>query len=1262
MTPQDRITKYREELAASVPAFLIPRRFVAAETWTKATTDGIRYLGLFRENEPDLAAILMHKRLLILGEPGAGKSTIAYSITTHLLSDTPSKELPVLARLKSFDGSLRDLLTKSTPLDVLDAAGVTRCYVFDGIDEVPASYRTALRDELTMLMSSDPAARVVLTCRQAFHAQHIKVFPDGMIVFHLLNFDDRDIKSFAADRGVDVDGFLTAVRKADCEDEVGNPFVLGVMIDRYKDNGGLSPLRSDNVGYVVDRLIHSRPLINATRQKRALRMLAIACETAGRNELTEEEALCVLREAIDISPEGAREVLEELSHSILVRTGAGISFQMRSYGEFLAADELADKDMDRVKELAFQGDVPIDTWLNTITYLAETNDKVRRYFVRHHPQWLVNVSLEAFSVDERTQMAERVIGEVNAAQKYILNESFSIRRLAHLLTASVITSLKTQLAGGDAHVVANALVLLAAYERADVVPLALKLATEHRNASSLRYSAIVALIHSGDASVVGDLIAFALRDDVYYVNILDAIGSLCTPKDFPRVLPLLEHTQAGLSATFYHFRELKTREALVAVIDYLRVNPGTLNGHNLDSYLEPVIDLIPEFWGSEIAVTLGELLAELERVHFHRGKLGQRLIARIAQKDLEGLAIQAMVGSLIREGRRIHHLGFEIPPLITPQAAQWLAEHAAEYAMDIASWLPFGSIRQILAPLPSEALKERDDYLAQQLAEDQRRNAETKTARAEQQNTIATARDIGAIIVAAEQLRIEHWPEISAAQIEWLAGEVNNLLVKLDLGRSITWQSENTWTRPRGLPELLQLVAYYRLHLANDIPIIQALRAWPEKAISDYCRREGLSAAADRELLGLLMTVDNENIVQNVFSFLRSSEYNSPDLRAQLAIVAADPARKPRFRRESIERLCAFDKPTDLLVHLTKDPELSIRDQAFRLLVEQQHQATIRRGLAKLTDDELRAGEIPFPQSSPLDWVGKIASDFALDDLKNLRLRVLALELWRATQLVTGTIANLDKFKAAALMRQQMPQTPSSWREHFEQEAERLEREGRIETAQQRPFDRVIQKLKGTTSMIRVKVWCEGSTDRPILRRLLQELGEHEISETIAFVGGWANVLAEQQPERWLDGCRQAVMILDGDQGRKLNKKNQPLTDVAKTLERRFANHPLKLRVLKRYGIENYFPRQACERVLNRDLGAYFPIPPQKRIEEHFREPMRFWQHLMNWLRGRRLPSFYAKKLNEKVADYLTFADVETTDLGEMMLEVKNTAVEARRY
>ncbi len=155
--------------------------------------------------------------------------------------------------------------------------------------------------------------------------------------------------------------------------------------------------------------------------------------------------------------------------------------------------------------------------------------------------------------------------------------------------------------------------LLGILRRQDIVPQALKLAIEHRNPSTLRYAAIVALINAGDPTVVNDLIAFAQPGDAYYIQVMDAIGSLCTPADFPRALPLLDNTNAGLSAAFYHFRELNSKAALTAAIDYLIANPGTLNGFGLDAYLEPLLNLIPKYWDKNIATSLGMLLANLER-------------------------------------------------------------------------------------------------------------------------------------------------------------------------------------------------------------------------------------------------------------------------------------------------------------------------------------------------------------------------------------------------------------------------------------------------------------------------------------------------------------------------------------------------------------------------------------------------------------------------------------------------------------------------
>jgi hypothetical protein len=175
----DPIAEYRRALTAGTPPFLLPRRFIAAAGWAKATTqDEIRYLGLFREQEPDLATILAHPKLLILGEPGAGQSTTGRAVVQHLHNHGKPTDIPVVASLKSYTRNLRDLLLRSVPAIIIDATGLTRTYVLDGVDEVPAQYRQALRTDIHDLLTADVTARIICTARQAYYVQHPAAFPD----------------------------------------------------------------------------------------------------------------------------------------------------------------------------------------------------------------------------------------------------------------------------------------------------------------------------------------------------------------------------------------------------------------------------------------------------------------------------------------------------------------------------------------------------------------------------------------------------------------------------------------------------------------------------------------------------------------------------------------------------------------------------------------------------------------------------------------------------------------------------------------------------------------------------------------------------------------------------------------------------------------------------------------------------------------------------------------------------------------------------
>ena len=720
-----------------------------------------------------------------------------------------------------------------------------------------------------------------------------------------------------------------------------------------------------------------------------------------------------------------------------------------------------------------------------------------------------------------------------------------------------------------------------------------------------------------------------------------------------------------LSGTYYHFRRLTGREALSATIAYLTANPQSLDDHRINGYLEPIINQIPAYWNEELGRDLGVFLAHLEQARVHEVSLAKKIVENLANLDRGAVALRSMLTTLTSTNARIMFTNQLISPLITPVAATWATQNARQYSADLSLWLPDGPARDILAPRPPGALEVQAAAAARHSEEQRQDEDRINSLRERHQNTIRSSEHLIPILDACQRIPEEHWPEISSEQRSKLNTFVNGAFKELDLAREIQWTSDHSWRWPRELQPLLNLTDFYGLRLADDVPIILSLRGWPEKAAINYCRIHGLSTEAQAELANLLNERSNDNITGNVITFLNEASYDTLQIMDLLKQLALDGNRTADLRLRALSRLTTSTS-VDILIRLATDNDRRIATHAFRQLVKHQHQATIRRALATLTDEQLQAGEascleIPYLHESPLDWIRDISASFAINDLQKLRKRALTLTLRRVSASLILHIAAIDKHRAARIMRADLSAAPVQWRAELEREAQDLERSALIDSVQQTPFDLVIRKLKGATSMIRIKVWCEGKTDRLILRKLFNDLGATEIADSLSFVGGWPNLLAEEEPEHYLDGCRRAVVIMDGDVGRRLNKPNRPPTQEAKRITERFKGHPITLYVLKRYGIENYFPRHALEAAVNRDLSAFFPLPEEIAIEKHLVDPIPGCS-LWNRIRGIGKRSFYGKHLTDRVAQMITISDIAGSDLAEIIHEIKRTGDEARHY
>ncbi|MBL8872719.1 MAG: NACHT domain-containing protein [Planctomycetaceae bacterium] len=146
------------------------------------------------EAEPALEFIKRHKRVVFLGSPGAGKTTLVHFLATEIAERGLDKlDLPLVVRLPEFALALKEypnltlldwMISQAEEIECFDFAGPllrklerepeTIISLLDGLDEVPgadiwepdnASLRSRLIDSIRGFIQRFPNQRVVVTSR-----------------------------------------------------------------------------------------------------------------------------------------------------------------------------------------------------------------------------------------------------------------------------------------------------------------------------------------------------------------------------------------------------------------------------------------------------------------------------------------------------------------------------------------------------------------------------------------------------------------------------------------------------------------------------------------------------------------------------------------------------------------------------------------------------------------------------------------------------------------------------------------------------------------------------------------------------------------------------------------------------------------------------------------------------------------------------------------------------------------------------------------
>jgi len=317
----DQLRQYIETVSSEVPPFYVDRRFQTNEEWDRVSAYEFRNTSLSGASEGTLDQLLGLRSVVVLGEPGSGKSMVARAAVGRVVA---RGWVPLFARLRSYVGQMSLLLNDPTASALLvgeavDGAIPTRVLILDGFDELRLDALGTFVEEVSDLLFRQPSLRLFLTSRQAFHEANRNSFANQPERFYILDFNDKNVREYVGHHGGQYEDFIAEVNRVDLGQEIANPFALGVVLSDYRAHQTLGRLRTEAVGRVVNSLIDTRPELNTGQQHRALRMIAVAMESASRNELTLPESIQLLRTATTMSEEAAERLLNHLAGPILIR-------------------------------------------------------------------------------------------------------------------------------------------------------------------------------------------------------------------------------------------------------------------------------------------------------------------------------------------------------------------------------------------------------------------------------------------------------------------------------------------------------------------------------------------------------------------------------------------------------------------------------------------------------------------------------------------------------------------------------------------------------------------------------------------------------------------------------------------------------------------------------------------------------------------------------------------------------------------------------
>jgi len=306
------------------------------------------------------AILAKHKRVVVLGAAGSGKTTELLNLTARLskpgIEETGTKRLPIyvsmrnwkqtdiFSQIESIFSEYGINLEKSRIKAILENYNVV--FLFDGLDEVPPGEVPEKINQIKSIAGTYDNVEIIVTCRTVAHTAgldfpiaYLEPLQDADIVKYMTEFGGRQ---FSTGRFYSWPAPLRELSK--------HPLTLSFIANIVAEGSeptSLADVYTKYVDFLFTKWEKARGArIDAIWKKRALVKLAVYMQTESDYSTSEDETIGQLRdvisgERVDFS---SVDLLNEIvSSGVIKKEASGYTFWHASFQEYFASQLIIER-------------------------------------------------------------------------------------------------------------------------------------------------------------------------------------------------------------------------------------------------------------------------------------------------------------------------------------------------------------------------------------------------------------------------------------------------------------------------------------------------------------------------------------------------------------------------------------------------------------------------------------------------------------------------------------------------------------------------------------------------------------------------------------------------------------------------------------------------------------------------------------------------------------------------------------------------------